>query len=329
MGSVYIVRRKTKPGKENRPIRTRFHVRYERDGASPVVHLGVYGTLKEAESRQKQARALVTLGKEPSRFEQPLVERGLMQTVARSWLASRVDVGERTRTNYTISVQKILAIFGRRDPARITRDDVQDWVNTLSAGVVRLRLATLMQILDFAEIEPNPARARIRKPKKPKADPFLPNRKQLDAVYKKLAEANTTMVDGCRLLEHLGLRVGELVALEYRDVDRERKRVLVRKGKTASAKRFVDVLEDAVALPGPGDGRVFGFTEQALRNALSRSCERADVPKITPHVLRHLHASRAWHSYGLSPAQIAARLGHSSPTITMETYSHLTPPEDA
>lgn len=323
MGSVYIVRRATKTKG------TRFHVRYERDGVSAVVHLGAYGTLREAKIRKKTALSTVARGDEPSRFERPIVEHGLMQTVARSWLASRIDVKERTRTNYTISVHQILQVFGRRDPARITRDDIQQWVGTLSAGVINLRLGTLTQILDYAGVDPNPARAKIRKPKKPTSEPFLPTRAELEAIYVELGKANPTMVDGCRLLEHLGLRVGELVALEYRDVDHQRKRVLVRKGKTSSAKRFVDVLNGAVALPeGPG-GRVFDWTTQALRNALARACENAGVPKITPHTLRHLHASRAWHSYRLSPAEIAARLGHANPVITMQTYSHLTPPDAA
>jgi integrase len=324
MGSVYIVRRKTVPGKEQRPVTTRFHVRYERDGHSPVVHLGVYGSLKEAKTRQASARKLVAQGKEPSRFEQPIVERGLMQTVARSWLASRIDVGERTRTNYTISVHQILTVFGRRDPVRITRDDVQEWVGTLSAGTVRLRLATLAQILDHAGVEPNPARARIRKPKRERGQPFLPTRKQLDAIYDHLSPQ---MAYGCRLLEHLGLRVGELVALDHRDIDRKGKRVLVVKGKTRSSTRHVTVLKSAVKLPDAGEGRVFDYSEQALRNALTRACELAGVPKITPHTLRHLHASRAWHSYKLSPAEVAARLGHASPAITMDVYSHLTPPD--
>lgn len=329
MGSVYIVRRKTVPGVLKRPVTTRFHVRYERDSTTGIVHLGVFGTLKEAKQRQEAARMVLASGREPTQYEEVRAESPLMRVVANRWLASRIDVQERTRTNYEISVHQILRAFGRRDPRRITRDEIQEWVGTLSKGVVRLRLATLAQILDYADVAPNPARARIRKPPKTSEAPFLPTRKQLERVYAELAKSDIEMAYACSLLEHLGLRVGELVALDRRSVDQARGRILVERGKTKHAKRFVTVLDGAVALPDEGEGRVFSFTAQALRLALRRACERAGVPRMTPHTLRHLHASRAWHSHGLSPAEVAARLGHASPVVTMETYSHLVPPDRA
>jgi integrase len=53
--------------------------------------------------------------------------------------------------------------------------------------------------------------------------------------------------------------------------------------------------------------------------ATARSIGMSDV---TFHALRHTHASMLIAA-GLDVVQIARRLGHSSPTITLNTYSHM------
>ncbi|MCL6600257.1 MAG: site-specific integrase [Alicyclobacillus macrosporangiidus] len=52
--------------------------------------------------------------------------------------------------------------------------------------------------------------------------------------------------------------------------------------------------------------------------------ERADVPRIRFHDLRHTHASLML-AQGVHPKIVSERLGHSSISITMDTYSHLIP----
>ena len=50
--------------------------------------------------------------------------------------------------------------FGQPDPATITIADVQEWIAGLRAQAVDVRryLATLRTVLDFAGVDPNPAR---------------------------------------------------------------------------------------------------------------------------------------------------------------------------
>lgn len=323
MGSVYLKRRET------RTKGTRWHVRYERDRASPVVFLGSFATEKEAKARKLAAQVELSQGREPSRFATPVAVSTTVKRVAERWLASRIDVSERTFTNYEISVQDILQAFGSRDPSSLGRDDIQDWVGKMSGGVVRLRISTLAQILDHAGVVPNPARGtQIRKPRRARKSKFLPTAKQLAAVYAEIAKYDTEKVYACRLLEHLGLRVNELIEMPRRNVDRKRGRVFVEWAKTTAGVRFVDVLDGSVELPPKGEGRCFSFTDQALRNALIRACEDAGVPRITPHTLRHLSASRLLHSGRLSPVELQHRLGHEKLSTTLNEYAHLVPPED-
>jgi integrase len=48
------------------------------------------------------------------------------------------------------------------------------------------------------------------------------------------------------------------------------------------------------------------------------------VKRIRVHDIRHSHVSYLIN-LGFSPVDIAARMGHESPTVTMNTYAHLYP----
>lgn len=81
-------------------------------------------------------------------------------------------------------------------------------------------------------------------------------------------------------------------------------------------------------------GFVFtGRTGQPLRHstvqhALKRQCERLGLPPVTPHGLRHLHASLLLAA-GLPVPAVSARLGHANPAITMKVYAHALAGQDA
>jgi integrase len=55
--------------------------------------------------------------------------------------------------------------------------------------------------------------------------------------------------------------------------------------------------------------------------ALRQACQRLGLPPLTPHGLRHLHASLLLDA-GLSVPEVAARLGHANPVVTMSVYAH-------
>ena len=58
-----------------------------------------------------------------------------------------------------------------------------------------------------------------------------------------------------------------------------------------------------------------------VSSSVTRSWHHAVKGRWKFHALRHTHAS-ALIADGLDPVTIAARLGHSSPTITMQVYAH-------
>jgi integrase len=134
-----------------------------------------------------------------------------------------------------------------------------------------------------------------------------------------------------RTLEQSGMRVGELTALEWRDVDVAGSRFRIRSGKTAAARRWVAVpawLMVEIQTTCPPDDRtaerrVFqGLTGDSLGNAMERACKAAGIPHFHPHDLRHRYASLKLRE-GIPVTDLAAQLGHSKKSLTLDTYSHV------
>ena len=153
-----------------------------------------------------------------------------------------------------------------------------------------------------------------------------------------------------------GLRIGELVWLEWKDVDFERGLVRIvsfastlgyelvaSSGKSRDAVRTVELDPYLIAVlerqrkvqATEGEARCdtkFVFTKtdgdtyhpQWLSRRLGLLSVEAKLPRLTAHGLRHTSATLMLAS-GV-PAKVAAeRLGHSDPTLFTNLYSHVTP----
>lgn len=87
-----------------------------------------------------------------------------------------------------------------------------------------------------------------------------------------------------------------------------------------TAMQFSQLIKDLpVGQPVFVKKRVFNST---INKRLEVLCQRAGVPKITVHGLRHTHASLLIFA-DVSIATIAKRLGHSNMTTTQSTYLHI------
>ena len=62
--------------------------------------------------------------------------------------------------------------------------------------------------------------------------------------------------------------------------------------------------------------------------SFEESIARAGVPRMRLHDLRHVSASLDLAN-GTSVKAVAARLGHSDPSITLRTYAHVLPHEES
>ena len=61
---------------------------------------------------------------------------------------------------------------------------------------------------------------------------------------------------------------------------------------------------------------------------MTRACRSAGIPHFTPHGMRHRYASVKIKE-GVPVTELAAQLGHSKKSMTLDVYSHVMPPDEA
>lgn len=136
-----------------------------------------------------------------------------------------------------------------------------------------------------------------------------------------------------------GLRISELKALTPNDIKGNEliisKRLEVKakvKGittlKTASSNRRVlmpsSIINEIKSISN--EGLIFPTSETQIRRMLEKYIKKTATPRIRIHDFRHSHASYLINN-GCSIRLVSERLGHSSPSITMDYYWHLLPNE--
>lgn len=162
------------------------------------------------------------------------------------------------------------------------------------------------------------------------------------------------------LMGYTGLRQGEALALKWSDIDFENKKITVNKTaarikekqtlqtpKTKNSKRVISIDPTTLSILKSwkknqikiyfkngkhfeGDEN-FIFTNQRgewvhIHNFIryfKRFIADHKLKPITPHGLRHTHASLLF-SAGVEPKNISDRLGHSTVQITLDLYTHIT-----
>jgi site-specific recombinase XerD len=173
------------------------------------------------------------------------------------------------------------------------------------------------------------------------SSPSLPRAISAEQVSRLLASCDRRRGSGRRdyaivlLLVRLGLRGGEVVAMELDDVDWRAGEFTVR-GKGGRHDRLPLPAEVGQAIAGylkrgrpPSESRrlflrqfapFVGFADTgALRSVLARACERAELPYVSPHKLRHTTATEMLRA-GAPLSEIGQVLRHRS-AVTTSVYA--------
>lgn len=302
------------------------------------------------------------------------------QPFAEAWLVSAEKrLKERTITEYQKMTPRIYAALGAKRIDRITPQNIQMFIDNLSeCGInkqkgkvnaplspktIRNYIGFISTVLDDAVkngmIVNNPCR-RVTLP------PMTAPTRNHDILTVEEAAHFLELLENeppqYRMFFNLaiftGMRRGELLGLEWSDIDFEactidvnrtsqytrRSSVYTDTPKTENSVRVIkitqrlcDMLQAYKQIQNKqrsdlGDqwhdcGRLFTrwngeplFPTSPL-NWLYRFCERTGMRQITIHSLRHLHASLLINA-GTDVATVSSVLGHSTPTVTLNTYTH-------
>ena len=258
------------------------------------------------------------------------------------------------RTKKYIVELKILPYFGNKRVNDITAADIRQWQNELiKMGYSPTYLKTinnqLSAIFNYAvryyDLKSNPcAKAGSMGKSKAEEMDFWTGeefRKFIDSVMNKRLSYMAFMI-----LYWTGMRLGELLALNPKDVDLEKGTISITKSyqrlgkkdvitppKTSKSKRVITIPEFLAAdikdyidslYELQENDRLFPITKYYLEHEMQRGIKESGVKRIRVHDLRHSHASMLIE-LGFSPLEIANRLGHEKVETTLNTYAHLYP----
>ena len=329
MPSVWVTTRATTHGDK------RYRVMYRLGGRESTPRYGgSFKTKREALARKGWLTGELAALRVPDLRLAGEAAAPTLRSVAARWQASRVDVALGTLATYRVALGRILPRLGDQAVNRVDAQMVAGLVADLhEAGLrkqtIRKTVSVLAMVLDHARVQPNPARDRltVRLPREERRQVEPPSAEHVEAVSRLLPSRYRLPL---LVLDATGMRVGELAALSWGDLDEPRGRWRIAKSKTGRP-RWVSsppLLLEAVLALCPRDDRhpdrcVFeGFTSERFRTALTRACTAAGVPAFSPHDLRHRRVSLL-HLGGMPWARIGELVGHDDLVTTARTYTHV------
>lgn len=301
----------------------RYDVRYRRGGRGfKLERAGTFKTEREAKIRLRKVQDWLAAGLDPkAELARERVSSPELRHLAGEWLKSRRDVDTRTVDTYRNHVHHITQHFGDVEAQDVTVADVQEFIASLKlgAGTVTGVVGTLRMILDTTGDPVNVARSRlVRLPRIERKTLDPPTAAEALACFQRTVPTYRPHVV---VLEQTGLRVSELLGLRPDDVDTARGLLRVRAETSKRDRpRWVEVpdwIVELVRFPLPG-------TRNMVWHAVNNGCKLAEVRPFRVHDLRHRRAS-LWHQTGVPAVELARRLGHAKPSMSLDVYSHVMP----
>lgn len=246
----------------------------------------------------------------------------------------------------------IKPFFKSRPASSITPLDVIRWQNsqyeTSAGNTLHVRHVVLSSVFNFGKkyysLQTNPAAEAGFQIKEEAPKLKFWTKEQYDEFISSLSDPKDIVLYDT--LYWSGMRVGELLALTFDDIDWDNNSLKINKNmvrvdgknivyspKTKSSVRdvlmpefYMEELKEYSDRIYDKSGRIFESVSNA--NALVKTfksrIKRTDLPEITIHDLRHSHASLLINM-GAPVVLVSDRLGHGNPSITLKTYTHLFP----
>lgn len=264
--------------------------------------------------------------------------------MAEEWRTSHMDkLSLGTQRAYTAPFLRLAEHFGKKYMSDISYKDVQGFFSSLGMSYksATIHKTILSQIFDYAIVEKeldisNPC-DRI------KLDNRLPRSYRSSATPEQEEAILNTSADEFLLapiIYYTGLRCGEALALQFKDIDYVNGVINVSKAvnhrgnqpvisppKTPNAVRQVPLLPQLANLIGkgnPNDYIVSGekpLTKSALAKRWAK-WEKEHGVKIDRHSIRHTYATKLYNA-GVDIKSTQKILGHANVTTTLNVYTHL------
>ncbi len=260
------------------------------------------------------------------------------------WLESETDIKESTRQLYRRHLANhIIPKLGKVQLKRLGTEMIQDFVDSLdlSASTVKLIFNILESGLKCAEKKELMSNiySNVKLPKVYRSHVEILTSNEQRKLESVLLDKNDI---GILISLYTGIRIGELCALRWQDVDLENRvihikgtqirsdgKLIITPPKSNASVRIIpipDCLFRAIIKHNRDSDFVISNNGHAVdvrvyRRHFKALLRKAGLPDIKYHALRHTFSTRALE-VGMDYKTLSEILGHASVSITMDLYVH-------
>lgn len=275
------------------------------------------------------------------------------------WFQSiRHRVKESTAANYRMKAEKhVLPAFSDMNADAVTESDIYSFIESrqksgLSNRYISDILIMMKSVYKYASRTYhflNPLDG-ITLPKMQKSEIELLDETQQEKLQQYIAENPSNSTLGVALSMSTGIRIGELCALQWEDIDLEKRILTVRKTmqriqtpddeaktkliiaepKSESSKRKIPIPDCVISMlekfRGKGKEYLVSGEERpveprTMQYRFASILKNVKLPSVHFHALRHMFASKCV-KLGFDVKTLSEILGHSKVEITLNKYVH-------
>lgn len=290
----------------------------------------------------------------------------LFDEAVKEWMVSfkknsvRPSTYDRLETSYGLMEHYALS---RVPIDQLDEDYIQDYINELvndgyAMSTIKKQYHLVTEFMDYANVKglvDRPYHKAVRLPskmaiKKPTREVISYTPAEQEALTKVLWTLERPAYIAVLLMLETGMRIGEVLALSWDDINLRRKCVRVCKtfvrlgnrrksyiqndAKSYTSNRTIPLSKNALRvleelkirdrfmeyIVHDERGNPLGY--EAVRWQIKKACEEAGVPYYGQHVFRHTFATNCYYK-GCDVKRLSKLLGHSDVTITYNIYVHL------
>ncbi len=304
------------------------------------------------EVKQKRNKILLNLEKAK---EETRKNRYKFNYYIERWLNSiKFLVKTSTYVHYLgITKNHIVPLLGDFESQQINAEKVESFINQkfedgYSTKTIRDMIVVLKQIISYANLS-----IKIKMPKPKKREIKILTKEEQSKLEKEILKRNSTIAYGVLLSLYTGLRIGEICALRWKDINLTKRiiqvnhtmlrimdtensnktKIILEEPKTENSKREIPInrfLYDILLKLKPTDNNTYFLTgaksyiePRTYYNKYQKLLQETNIKKYGFHALRHTFATRCIE-VGMDPKTLSEILDHSDVKVTLSLYVHPT-----
>ena len=334
--------------------RWEFRICLGKNGNGKRMYRSFYGATRE----DAEYKAAISLAQEAEEYE--ITDLTVKDLITEWMLSISANIKESTAANYRMKAEKhLIPEFGDKLCCTLKAKDVYNFIEKklksgLSARYVTDIIVLLKSVFRYAS-----RTYRIRNvldgitlPRKNKPEVRILDNDEQKNLERYIKENQDCTTLGIAISLYMGLRIGELCALKWSDIDLEKRiltvnhtlqriqtkngskrtKLVLSKPKSESSKREIPIpdclLEMLKKFRNSGNiyvlsGKKTPIEPRTMQYRFSKILDNAKLPSVHFHSLRHLFATNCI-ALGFDVKTLSEILGHSSVEVTLSRYVHST-----